>query len=235
VTPVAVLIDPPRWPAHGRLWSHLVSDSNLDELHEFARHADIPRRGFEGDHYDVPGELRAQLIALGAQPVESRELLQRLVASGLRIPKRRGEKVISSRWDSWLPGAGPQRVDVVLSTLDVPADAVVGRWVVITDLQGRLLVARSPDGGWDLPEQAALDGVHAAARPIGYVRGWHEGTPPAGYPYPSPWTFAPILRAELPAAVTPAGVRWTVVEEAERLIGRRFAWPLVERVLEGRA
>jgi Protein of unknown function (DUF4031) len=23
---VAVLIDPPGWPAHGRLWSHLASD-----------------------------------------------------------------------------------------------------------------------------------------------------------------------------------------------------------------
>ena len=30
---MAILIDPPRWPAHGRLWSHLISDASLDELH----------------------------------------------------------------------------------------------------------------------------------------------------------------------------------------------------------
>ena len=33
---VTVLIDPPRWPAHGRVWSHLVSDESYDELHAFA-------------------------------------------------------------------------------------------------------------------------------------------------------------------------------------------------------
>jgi hypothetical protein len=33
---MAILIDDPRWPAHGRLWAHLVSDSDLDELHAFA-------------------------------------------------------------------------------------------------------------------------------------------------------------------------------------------------------
>ena len=36
---------------------HLVSDASLDELHEFAAAHDIPRRGFQGDHYDVPEEL----------------------------------------------------------------------------------------------------------------------------------------------------------------------------------
>ena len=85
---VTVLIDPPRWPAHDRLWSHLVSDSSLDELHAFARAAGIPERGFDHDHYDVPAERYRALIEAGAVAVESRELLARLVASGLRRPKR---------------------------------------------------------------------------------------------------------------------------------------------------
>jgi hypothetical protein len=51
---MAILIDDPRWPAHGRLWAHLVSDSDLDELHAFAAANGIPRRGFDRDHYDVP-------------------------------------------------------------------------------------------------------------------------------------------------------------------------------------
>ncbi len=86
---MAVLIDPPRWPAHGRLWSHLASDRDLDELHAFADRVAIPRRAFEGDHYDVPAERYAQAVAAGAEPVEGRVLLARLVASGLRVPKRR--------------------------------------------------------------------------------------------------------------------------------------------------
>ena len=82
---MSVLIDPPLWPRHGRLWSHLVSDASLDELHAFARAAGIPERGFDLDHYDVPDERYAELIALGAHPVGTRDLVRRLRASGLRI------------------------------------------------------------------------------------------------------------------------------------------------------
>lgn len=63
----------------------MVSDSSLAELHEFADVHGIPRRGFQGDHYDVPEEYRAELIAGGAIVVESRELLRRLRAAGLRL------------------------------------------------------------------------------------------------------------------------------------------------------
>ncbi len=86
---MTVLIDPPRWPAHGRLWSHLVSDASLAELHEFALGQDVPERAFDRDHYDVPAERYATLVAAGAAPVESRELLQRLIAAGLRSRKTR--------------------------------------------------------------------------------------------------------------------------------------------------
>jgi Protein of unknown function (DUF4031) len=52
---VAVLIDSPVWPWRGRRWSHLVSDLDYDELHAFvAEHLGIPRRAFQGDHYDIP-------------------------------------------------------------------------------------------------------------------------------------------------------------------------------------
>lgn len=85
---MTILIDPPRWPAHGRLWSHLVSDSELAELHAFAAAAGIPPRGFDADHYDVPQDRYESLVARGACPVDSRELLARLIASGLRHRKR---------------------------------------------------------------------------------------------------------------------------------------------------
>ena len=85
---MAVLIDEPVWPAHGRLWGHLVSDTSLDELHTFAVAAGIPARGFDHDHYDYPQERRAMLIAQGAVPVTGRELVQRLNAAGLRVSQR---------------------------------------------------------------------------------------------------------------------------------------------------
>jgi hypothetical protein len=85
---MTVLIDQPIWPAHDTLWAHLVSDHSLDELHEFARAAGIPRRGFDGDHYDVPLHKWDELVALGALPVSVREMVTRLRDSGLRITQR---------------------------------------------------------------------------------------------------------------------------------------------------
>lgn len=85
---MTVLVDPPLWPRHGRLWSHLVSDTSLAELHAFAAAAGIPERGFDRDHYDVPDEMHSRLVELGAHAVGTRELIRRLRASGLRVRAR---------------------------------------------------------------------------------------------------------------------------------------------------
>ena len=86
---MSVLIDSPVWPWRGRLWSHLVSDVSYDELHAFVQtELGIPRRAFQGDHYDIPQELYDVAVAAGAQPVGARELLNRLLGAGLRIRKR---------------------------------------------------------------------------------------------------------------------------------------------------
>jgi muramoyltetrapeptide carboxypeptidase len=85
---MTVLIDPPNAAGHGRLWSHLASDTSYDELHAFARTVGIPERGFDRDHYDVPAEWYDQVVAAGAEPVSSRELVQRLLAAGLRRRKQ---------------------------------------------------------------------------------------------------------------------------------------------------
>jgi hypothetical protein len=84
---VTVYIDPPTWPGHGRLWSHLVSDASYEELHDFAAALGIPRRAFERDHYDVVAERYAGAVAAGARPASSREIVARLHASGLRRRK----------------------------------------------------------------------------------------------------------------------------------------------------
>jgi hypothetical protein len=88
---VAVLIDTPVWPWRGRRWSHLISDVSYEELHAFVgAELGIPRRAFQGDHYDVPEDLYDIAVAAGAEPVGARELLSRLLAAGLRVRKPRG-------------------------------------------------------------------------------------------------------------------------------------------------
>ncbi len=64
-------------------WAHLVSDRSYDELHEFARGIGKRRLGFQGDHYDIDEIDRARALDLGAELVDSRELVRRLRRAGL--------------------------------------------------------------------------------------------------------------------------------------------------------
>ncbi len=160
VVEVSILIDPPVWAAHGRRWSHLVSDSSLDELHAFARALGIPARAFEGDHYDLPEERYAAVVHAGAIPVTSRELLRRLKASGLRRSKRRGERVLAS--------AVAERggVRVRLDTLSSPHPPIGAVTVVHLVVRRRHEVLALPDGvGFLLPcTQTEGDTVPEAGR-----------------------------------------------------------------------
>ncbi|MGP3983509.1 DUF4031 domain-containing protein [Streptomyces sp. KR80] len=87
---MAIYIDPPSWPGHGRMWSHLVSDVSYEELHAFAARIGAPERAFERDHYDVPSERYRAAVDAGAIEVGSKELVRRLTAAGLRRPKHAG-------------------------------------------------------------------------------------------------------------------------------------------------
>ena len=84
---MAILVDPAIWPWRERLWCHMLSDLHLDELHEFADTLGVPSRGFQGDHYDIPEELRVRAIDLGARTVTSKEIVLALYAAGLRPPR----------------------------------------------------------------------------------------------------------------------------------------------------
>lgn len=86
---MTVYIDPPSWPGHGRLWSHLVSDASYDELHAFAAALGVPARAFERDHYDLPAHRYPDAVAAGAVEVSSRDVVRLLHAAGLRRRKRR--------------------------------------------------------------------------------------------------------------------------------------------------
>ena len=106
---MSIYIDPPTWPAHGTVFSHLISDASLAELHEFAAAAGISERAFDRDHYDVPAHLYDELVQAGAIELSGAQLTRTLIASGLRIPlKERPEKVRPRLFRAWAAAFAPR-------------------------------------------------------------------------------------------------------------------------------
>ena len=105
---MSIFIDPPVWPAHGTVFSHLISDTSLAELHDFAAKTGISPRAFDADHYDVPAYRYEGLVRAGAREVSGSQLTRILIDSGLRVPLRERPNKIRPRlmraWDSLLPG-----------------------------------------------------------------------------------------------------------------------------------
>lgn len=90
-----ILVDTPRWPAHGTVYGHLVSDTSLWELHTFAMDLGLDPRAFDHDHYDLALDRWEPAIAQGATLLDERDLVHRLRDGGLRVlpadhaPRRR--------------------------------------------------------------------------------------------------------------------------------------------------
>ena len=82
--PLTVLVDAAIWRGRGGRYAHLASDASYEELHAFAARLGLPARAFHRDHYDLPADRRDAAIALGAQPVDPRQLVHRLRVAGLR-------------------------------------------------------------------------------------------------------------------------------------------------------
>lgn len=99
---MTILVDPARWPWRDTMWCHLVSDTNLDELHEFAGRLGCRRVGFQGDHYDIDIATRLRAIENGAVECESRELVTKIRDAGLRVRPSGFEK-----WQLATYGQGP--------------------------------------------------------------------------------------------------------------------------------
>lgn len=99
---MTIYIDPPVWPAHGTVFSHLISDASLEELHRFAAAVGISGRAFDEDHYDVPEFRWPELVERGAVPVSGGELARILSRSGLRVRTReRSAKVRPHLGRAW--------------------------------------------------------------------------------------------------------------------------------------
>lgn len=163
---MTVLIDPPTWPAHGTLFSHLVSDASLAELHAFAASIGVSPRAFDLDHYDVAAERYDMAVAAGAVPVGGRELARRLGASGLRVPgrARRAAKAdtLLARWDALLPGARDVGVELV-ERWHEPHRVYHGPEHLVHALDSLALLEGRPPGVPDAARPPARGGAAAAS------------------------------------------------------------------------
>ncbi|RJN32774.1 DUF4031 domain-containing protein [Nesterenkonia natronophila] len=126
---MGIFIDPPAWPAHGTLFSHVVSDVSLRELHMFANTAAISERAFDRDHYDVPAHRFEDLVQLGAEPVSGHQLARILAASGLRVKARdRPEKLRSGLLRRWRKLGEMTGSDAARDAWDAVGQEVLNRW-----------------------------------------------------------------------------------------------------------
>ena len=137
---MSIYIDPPVWPAHGTVFSHLISDVSLAELHGFAAAAGISERAFDRDHYDVPAHRYEELVQAGAIELSGAELTRTLIASGLRIPlKERPEKIRPRLLRAWEAAFAPRLED---------AEAPSELRAQVAELGERLIQA------WEQPHRA---------------------------------------------------------------------------------
>lgn len=146
---MSIYIDPPTWPAHGTVFSHLISDVSLAELHEFAAAAGISERAFDRDHYDVPAHLYEGLVRAGAKELSGAQLTRTLIASGLRIPlKERPEKIRPRLLRAWEAAFTPRFNTLRLKHVEAPAALRAQLTAQVAELGESLLQA------WEQPHRA---------------------------------------------------------------------------------
>lgn len=155
---MSVFADTPRWPRHGHLWGHLVSDTSLDELHETARRAGLPPRSFDLDHYDWPEAARPGLEAAGVEFVGNRDLTRRLLASGLRLPAVERASARRERTEQAARDLGLDRVPMDL----VPGP--LGHAEPLPDLPGAFRICRDDETAAPRIESRDAAGHRAAQR-----------------------------------------------------------------------
>lgn len=250
---MTIWIDQPMWPRHGTVFAHLISDTSLSELHDFARLAGLQPRSFEGDHYDVPLERYAAVLASGATSVSGSELVRRLVGSGLRLRKRRGDRPVARVTGVSFPDGSHADVDLIAAKSVIDREPVIAATAFLQDASGRFAVVHSirrdawgSPGGWlEAGESPAAGAVREVAEETGIRLSSTQLTPCAyerfdvtagpGSRFRPGRSCLQVFRAELPVdhpVLTPAlddvdEARWVERRQLERLCGTQFWWPLV--------
>lgn len=239
------------------MWSHVISDTSLEELHGFAARAGVPPGAFEGDHYDVPAERHTDVVAAGATLTSGSNLVRRLRDSGLRFRKRKGERPLGRHPDG-LPAVGGRHVlDVIASTLEPPRTAGAAV-VLVTDGRHLVLVRNDSRPGWappggkreegesvraaavrEIAEETGLDLQTQALRPVGYERITVVDGEQVG-PWDAGDNHIAVFAAQVPSGLSVAPVtadvleaRWATVTTARELCGDQPWWALVEHFLGG--
>ncbi|WP_226913528.1 DUF4031 domain-containing protein [Gephyromycinifex aptenodytis] len=254
-----ILIDPPVWPARGRVWSHLASDESYAELHAFAAGAGLHPRSYDGDHYDVPSERYDEVVAAGAQPTRARVILSRLEAAGLRFRKRSGERPLAALPNGLAHHPVPHRLDLIASTREPPEASTVATVTFTEDALGRVLLVESADrGGWEGPggwrepgesaraaavretaEETGLQLHESALVPCAYERILLTGQRPDGPGHGRllPTSHIAVYRARIQHVAQvqshgPEGqrLRWVESQELEPMCGGAPWWPLLAAV-----
>ncbi len=252
---MAILIDPPRAEAHGRRWSHLVSDTSLAELHDFTAACGMPRPAFEGDHYDVPEERYAEVVAAGATPTPARDLLRALRDSGLRMQKRRGDTGVARAEAVRFPDGTSADVDLIRSPREADPARVFAAMAFVRDAEGDFAVVHSvrrdewgAPGGWredgesvranaarEVREEIGLVVIEEALVPRGYERFqrrsvggmWTPGLDLLQVYETTLPGIRPVLSTELDDT---SDRRWVTWPQLSDLCGHLFWWPLAEAV-----
>jgi|SRR5450631_15671 len=253
---MAIWIDPPSWPAHGRLWSHVISDTSYEELHAFAVKAGIPARGFDGDHFDVPQESYDALVAAGAWPAGGKEVARLLRDSGLRFQKRRGERPLAAYRNVLANVEAGHTLQLVASPLATPDEPTCAAVVFVADAEGALLLVHTVTrDAWGAPaggrepfesvqecasretlEETGLRIDPAALRRCGYERVTFDAGPTGRWPNRRNYVagFAVVLEdAAPPVAPRDTDVdaaEWVGRSEAHRRCRGEFWWPLFAHV-----
>ncbi|MEO3936503.1 DUF4031 domain-containing protein [Dermatophilaceae bacterium Soc4.6] len=254
-------IDVPIWPRHGTTFAHLVSDASLEELHAVAARAGLHPRSFEGDHYDVSTQRYAAVVAAGATPTTGADLVRRLLASGLRLRKRRGDVPVARVAGVPAPGGGLMDVDLVLADTALDRGHVVAVAVVVDDGASAVAVVHTlareawgPPGGGvepgehptdaavrELTEETGLVVAPALLRPVGWERftvradaavtAGRVGRWGEGAAYLQLYAVTLTSRPLAPVAADVDAALWVGRDELEARCAGEFWWPLLDRVL----
>ena len=144
---MAVMIDPPRWPAHGRL---SVAPGHR-RIPARAARAGCPRRhpapGVRGRPLRRPGRAVRRPGARRRRPgrgARAAATSGRGRAAGAEAARR--ARAVEHDRDDHLPDAGPGRLDVVRSSLSLSSDAAHEHLLLDRDADGEALLVRGQAG-----------------------------------------------------------------------------------------